>query len=154
EPWEVPFEFPLFQAAASIVEKLGATEDAALRITNLAFFVLTALLLYGLVRRVAGVPAAVGALVAFVASPFALVWSRTSMIEFLATAGAVGYCWAVISWREHRRPVFAVLALASGLVAMLVKPTTGVFWILPALLYRPGVGSLAPARAKRLRFNA
>ncbi len=59
------------------------------------------------------------------------------MIEYLATAGAVGFAWATIAWREDRRPAVGGLALAAGLVGMLVKPTTAVFWVLPALGYRP-----------------
>ncbi len=152
-PFEVPFEFPLFQAAAAVVMKVGVDPDVALRLTCLACFAVTALLLYALVRRVATRIAAAGALVAFLASPFALVWSRTSMIEFLATAGALGFCLATIGWRERRRPWLAVLALGAGLVGLLVKPTTAVFWILPALLYRPASGSPGAQRSGRLRVD-
>lgn len=136
EPFEVPFEFPLFQAGAAVVMKLGVAEDQALRLTALACFLATALLLYGLMRHVAGRAAALASLAAFVFTPFALVWSRASMIEYLATAGAVGFAWALIAWREERRPVWGGLALVAGLVGMLVKPTTAVFWIAPALAYR------------------
>ncbi len=54
EPFEVPFEFPLFQAAASLVMDVGVRDDVAMRLTGLTCFLLTALLLYGLVRRVDG----------------------------------------------------------------------------------------------------
>jgi hypothetical protein len=137
EPFEVPFEFPLYQALATVPMKLGVGEDASLRLTSLACFLLTALLLYGLVRYVAGPVSAVATVVAFAFTPLALLWSRTSMIEYLATAGAVGLAWGVILWRDERRKVFFALALVAGLVGMLVKPTTAFFWILPALLYRP-----------------
>jgi hypothetical protein len=137
EPFEVPFEFPLFQAAASTVMDAGAGDDFAMRLTGLACFLLTAFLLYGLVRYVADRISAIAALVAFLASPFAVLWGRSSMIEYLATAGAVGFAWATIAWRENRRPELAGLALVAGLVGMLVKPTTAVFWIIPALAYRP-----------------
>ena len=137
EPFEAPFEFPLYQALAALPMELGLAEDTALRLTSLVCFVLTALLLWGLVRYVAGPVSGVGALVAFVFTPLALLWSRTSMIEYLATAGAVGFAFALVLWRDRRRPLFVALALAAGLVGMLVKPTTAVFWILPALLYRP-----------------
>lgn len=149
EPFVIPFEFPLFQALASFVMDVGIDEDAALRLTGAACFLVAALLLYGLVRRIAGRVSALAALVAFAFSPFALVWSRTSMIEYLATAGAVGYTWALIEWRETRRPLPVGLALAAGLVTMLVKPTTAVFWILPGLAYRPSGrsrGSHSPRR--------
>jgi hypothetical protein len=114
---------------------LGVDADAALRGTALACFLLTAVLLYGLTRRVAGRAAAVGALVAFLFSPFGLEWSRASLVEYLATAGAVGMVWAGIEWRERRHWAFVVLAVVAGTAAMLVKLTTGSFWILPLLLY-------------------
>jgi 4-amino-4-deoxy-L-arabinose transferase-like glycosyltransferase len=137
EPFEIPFEFPLLQAGASIVIDLGVEEDLAMRLSGLACFLTTALFLYGLVRQVAGPVAAFGALVAFTLTPFALLWSRTSMIEYLATAGAVGFTWAFVARRESGRPLLGALALVAGSIGMLVKPTTAVFWILPALLYRP-----------------
>ena len=136
EPFEVPFEFPLFQAAASVVMDAGVDDDVAMRLTGLVCFLLTATLLNGLVRHVADRPSAVAALVAFLATPFALIWGRTSMIEYLATAGAVGFAWATVAWRENRRPEVAGLALVAWLVGMLVKPTTAAFWLLPALGYR------------------
>jgi Dolichyl-phosphate-mannose-protein mannosyltransferase len=145
DPFEVPFEFPLFQLAASFAMDLGLDEEVALRLTGAACFVATALLLYGLVRRIAGRVSAFGALVAFALSPFALGWSRTSMIEYLATAGAVGFTWALIAWRENRRPLVGGVALAAGLVAMLVKPTTAIFWVAPGLLYRLGDRSDRPS---------
>jgi hypothetical protein len=137
EPFEVPFEFPLFQAAASVAMDVGFDDDTAMRLTGLVCFLLTAILLYGLVRHVADRPSAIAALVAFVATPFSLVWGRASMIEYLATAGAVGFAWATVAWRDNRRPEIAGLALAAWLVGMLVKPTTAAFWLLPALGYRP-----------------
>ncbi len=140
EPFEVPFEFPLFQAAAALVMDAGVDDDLAMRLTGLLCFLLTGGLIYGLVRYVADPVSGVAALVAFLATPFALLWGRASMIEYLATAGAVGFAWATIAWRQNRRPAVAGLALAAGLVGMLVKPTTAVFWIIPALAYRP-VGS-------------
>jgi hypothetical protein len=132
---EVPYEFPLFQALATFPMNLGVDSDAAMRGTALACFLLTAVLLYGLVRRVGGRPAAVGTLVAFLYSPFGLQWSQASLVEYLATAGAIGFVWAGIEWRDRKRWPFLTLAVIAGSVAMLVKITTGIFWILPFLLY-------------------
>lgn len=150
KPFEVPFELPLFQAAASLVMDVGLRDDVAMRSTGLACFLLTAFLLYGLVRHVAGSVSAVAALLAFVATPFAIQWSRTSMIEYLATAGAVGFAWATVAWRDSRRPALGALALVAGLVGMLVKPTTAVFWMLPALGYRPTDSSRGSGRGRHL----
>lgn len=151
DPFEVPFEFPLFQAAASIVMDAGAADDFAMRLTGLACFLLTALLLYGLVRHVAGSIAAIAALIALVMTPFSLVWARASLIEYLATAGGVGFAWATIVWRERGQPLSGVVALIAGLVGMLVKPTTAVFWLVPALAYQPAEAP-PPASRRRIRI--
>jgi hypothetical protein len=137
EPFEIPFELPLYQAAASLVMDLGVADDTAMRATTLLCFLATALLLYGLVRYVAGRTAALGSLAAFVLTPLAVVWSRASTIEYLATAGAVGFAWAFVVWRDRRQPSVGVLCLLAGLVGVLVKPTTAIFWLIPALAYRP-----------------
>jgi 4-amino-4-deoxy-L-arabinose transferase-like glycosyltransferase len=135
-PWQVPFEFPLYQVLATVPMHLGVGPDTSLRLTALACFLLTGLLLFALVRLVASTVAAYAALLVFLFSPFALLWSRASMIEYLATAGAVGWAYAGIRWRETRRPMFAVLAVVLGTIAMLVKVTTAAFWVLPLLAYR------------------
>jgi 4-amino-4-deoxy-L-arabinose transferase-like glycosyltransferase len=130
-PFEVPFEFPLFQAFASLVMDAGIRPDPALRITGLAFFLATAALIYLIVRRLAGIPGAVAATLVFVASPFGLVWSRTSMIEYLATAAVLAWvlCWLI--WVDRRRWGWLVGAVAAGVVAAMVKITTAAFWGLP-----------------------
>jgi hypothetical protein len=136
EPFELPFEFPLFQAGAALLMEVGVDETVALRLGCFLCFVATALLLYGMLRHVAGRVVALCAFAAFSFFPFSLVWSRTSMMEYLATAGAIGWTWGLIAWRERRRPLSGALALTAGLVGMLVKPTTAVFWVIPALVYR------------------
>jgi len=132
---DVPFELPLFQAIATVPANLGISLDEALRLTNLAFFMTTAVLLYGVVRRVSGRTAALASFVAFVFCPFGFVWSRTAMIEYLATAGALGFVWSGILWRDERRRRYAAIAVVAGSTAMLVKITTGMFWVLPFVLY-------------------
>jgi hypothetical protein len=152
EPYEVPFEFPLFQAAAAAVMGAGADDDFAMRLTGLVCFVATALLLYGLVRHVVGPIGALAALVAFVVTPFSLLWARASLIEYLATAAGIGFTWGLIRWRERGRPLSAAAALVAGVVGMLVKPTTAVFWIVPAFSYRPA--AVEPTRRHRIRIVA
>ena len=149
-PFELPFEFPLFQAGASLVMDAGVEDDTAMRLTALGCFVLTALLLYGLVRHVAGRVSAVAALAAFALTPFSFLWARASLIEYLATAGAIGFAWATILWRERGRPLPGALALVAGAVGMLVKPTTAVFWIAPALAYRPNAPARESARREQI----
>ena len=136
-PFEAPFEFPLFQALAALVMDAGVAPDLALRLTGLACFLLTAAALWLLVRRIATPVTAVLALAFFVCSPFGLLWSRTSLIEYLATAASLWFVVTGMAWRDRPGMVTWIAAVVLGAVAMAVKITTGVFWILPLLAYRP-----------------
>lgn len=135
-PFDLPFEFPLYQAIASIPMTAGVDPDLALRVVCLITFLATAVLLWGLIRHVAGSTVAMATLVFFAFSPLAIVWSRTSMIEYTATAGALAMVWAGIVWRERRGALLYWAAFAAAMVAMLVKPTTGAFYLLPLFLFR------------------
>lgn len=133
-PWELPFEFPLFQAIAAIVMNAGFGVESSLRGTNLAFFLVTAGALWAMVRHHWSDRVAFATLVAFLFSPFALEWSRASMIEFLATAGAVGAAWAALRWDETDRRGWLAIALAFASLAALVKLATAVIWLVPLLV--------------------
>ncbi len=138
-PYELPMEFPAQQAVAALVMNAGVEPDLAARLTNLAAFFLSAALLYGLVRRVAGPVAAFAAAVVFLFLPTNILWSRASLVEYGATAGALGFLWAGIAWRERPRWGMLAIALAAGTVGILIKPTTPIFWTLPLLFWRvPG----------------
>lgn len=154
-PYEAPFEFPLFQAAASLLMRAGLEPDPALRASGLFFFLLTGALLFQLARHVSGERLALAALLLFLFSPHALLWARTSMIEYVATAGAVGYVLFGIRWRERARPADLALALVTGAVGMLVKAPSALFWTLPLIAYR-AKGEPAGVRgwwAARLRLD-
>ncbi len=130
-PFTHPQEFPLFQALASLVMRIGVADDAAMRVTALVCYLLTAFLLFGLVRHVAGTVAAFATFALFLFSPFGLLWSRASLIEYLVTAAMVAYVWAGLLYRERRSWALFGVALAAGCVAMLVKPSAGAFAAIP-----------------------
>jgi 4-amino-4-deoxy-L-arabinose transferase-like glycosyltransferase len=134
-PFEVPMEFPLVQALAALVMDAGVTPDLAMRLTHLGLFFLSAGLLYGLLRHTADEQVAAAGLVFFLFVPANILISRTSLVEFGAIAGAIGYLWAGIAWRERPRWWTWSLALLAGSLGMLVKPTTPLFWVLPLVLW-------------------
>ena len=119
-PWTIPFEFPLFQALASIPMSWGVDADTADRATALVFFIITAGALWALVRIVAGRRVAAIALVVFSFSPFALLWSRASMMEYLATAAALGWVISALRWRQKADWRWAVLGGLLGAVAFAI----------------------------------
>lgn len=135
-PWVFGFEFPLFQAIGSLLMDAGLAPDVAMRTLGLVTFLFTGWLAYVLLTRLAGAIAGLAALGAFLFSPFGLLWGRTSLIEYLATAAALGFLLAAVHWLEDRRPATYGVALTLGVTAMLVKVTTGAFYLLPLLALR------------------
>ena len=133
KPWQVPFEFPLFQAMAAVIMNLGGGIDWSMRISSVICFVATAVAVWGLVRHLSTRTAACIALLVFLVSPFDVFWSRASMIEYMATAFSVGYVWAGMVWIDTRQRRFAALAIVLGTLAMLVKVTSALFWMRAAV---------------------
>ena len=134
-PWQVPFEFPLFQAMGAVIMDLGGGIDWSMRISSVICFMATAVAVWGLVRHLSTRTAAALALLVFLASPFDVFWSRASMIEYMATAFSVAYVWVGMIWIDTRQRRFAALAIVLGTLAMLVKVTSAVFWMVPLILY-------------------
>jgi hypothetical protein len=151
-PFIFPHEFPLFQAFAAIVMDIGVAPDLSLRLTALATFVLAALMLWALVRRMAGPLPALVALCAFVFLPLNFLFSRAALPEYLALAGALGWLYWGIAWRDRRQGMAVYAAsMVAGTIGMLTKPTTPLFWVLPLILYRaaqetPGARNWVRAR--------
>jgi Gpi18-like mannosyltransferase len=151
-PFVLPIEFPLFEAVAALVMDAGVAPDLAMRLTTLATFVVAAFLLWGLMRRMAGALAAFAALCFFLFLPLNLLFSRASLIEYLAVAGALGWLWAGIAWRDRPQSgVLYAISMLAGVVGMLTKAATPVFWVVPLVLYRsrheqPGVAGWLRAR--------
>jgi 4-amino-4-deoxy-L-arabinose transferase-like glycosyltransferase len=133
-PFALPIEFPLFQAAAAIVMDLGVAPDAAVRLTALACFLITALLVWRLLVALAGEAAGLAGLAAFLFSPLGLLLSRMSLIEYMATAGSLAFIFWALRWHQTGRWVWYFAALAAGLVGLLVKMTTGVMYLVPLMI--------------------
>ena len=130
-PFVLPSEFPLFQALGALVMTLGVPDDPAMRVAGLITFVLCAVALWLLVRDVAGRATAYLAVAIFTATPLSLLWSRTSMIEYLALGAGLAFLWAGLRWSDRREWRWWALALAFGIVAALVKPPTYVGCAIP-----------------------
>jgi 4-amino-4-deoxy-L-arabinose transferase-like glycosyltransferase len=135
-PGFLPQEFPIFQAVGALLIDAGAPPDPAMRVVGLASFVLCAVLLYLLARRVVSPAASLVVLAAFLFNAHAWVYGRTALIEYLANAGAIGYLLFAIRWLEGRRLRHWFLAVAAATVGMLVKITTMGFLLFPILLWR------------------
>ena len=125
-PWRVPLEFPVFQIAAAGLVRAGVRNiDVASRVTSLLFFYLSAWLLYALCRlHIESRSASVSILLAYVWLPFAIFWSRTSMIDYASVASALAYLYCLSRWLTRERASDLALAIASGCLLYLIKLTT------------------------------
>jgi len=137
EPWTIPFEFPLFQAVASVPMAFGASAEVANRSVGLLFFALSAAALWALMRLMSSRAAAAVAVVVFSFSPFGFLWSRSSMIEYLATAGVIVWVIGTVRWIATRDWRWAAVGAAAGVIAALVKSTTAFAWVAPIILLAP-----------------
>jgi hypothetical protein len=133
-PWECPFEYPVFQLVAAAVDSIAPWNnlDVSIRLTNLAFFYLTAVALYLLTRLIfrKGEVALFTAAI-FLFSTYNIFWSRTSMIESAATFFALAYLVTFIRWTQKPRGGLFLLCLFFGILSCLTKITT---FVIPAFI--------------------
>lgn len=134
-PWEVPFEFPLFQCcAALLIKATGMPVDMGCRATSIIFFYLSAWALWALCRLYLDKNASALILLFYLWIPFNIFWSRTSMIEFAAMNFALWYLYFLLRWlRSPDRWGWIIGAVLTGAVGAAVKITT-MFTIVPAAL--------------------
>jgi hypothetical protein len=135
-PGFIPQEFPIFQALGALVMDLSVPADMSMRIVGLVSFLASAAMLYLLARRLMGEVGALVALGAYLFNAHAWLYGRTSLIEYQATAAGLAFLYLAIRWMGERRMLQWIAAAVAGVLAILVKITTGGFLLLPALLWR------------------
>jgi len=124
----VPMEFPLFQAIASLGVSAGLTPDGASRLLGLLAFQATAVLLAVLLLRRHGRVVAIMAVGLFELLPFGLFWGAASLIDFFAVSLAMLMVYALGRWFERGSPWFLVIGAIASVLAFLVKATTAPAW--------------------------
>jgi hypothetical protein len=125
---DVPMDFPLVQAVAAVLIRLGVGPDSAMRIVGLAGFQAAAILVAVLVLRWHGRLAAIVVLALFEFSPFGLAWGAAALIDFPAVALSVGMVVGLDAWFRSGSRISLVLGAMSGWLAFLVKTTTPPAW--------------------------
>jgi hypothetical protein len=127
-PFALPLELPLFQAMAAPLLRLGLPVEPVLRGLDLLWFSVSALLIYLIGRRLAGRQTALIALIAFTFSPFAILWSRTALIEYLAVAAGLAVLYFTMLALDRHSWRWTAAAAIAGAIALTVKDTTGAVW--------------------------
>lgn len=120
----VPFEFPIYQAAVSAVSSLGFDLETTAASVSLIVFESGAVLLWLLLKRWVDEPAAVIGAFLWQLLPFGLHWGTTPLIDFTSVAlGLVAVLGADAYINDGRMGALAGASLATSLL-LLVKPTT------------------------------
>jgi hypothetical protein len=125
---DVPMEFPLVQAVAAVLIRMGVGPDSAMRIVGLAGFQATAILLAVLVFRWHGKLSAIVGVALFEFSPFGLAWGAAALIDFPAAALSLGMVVGLDAWFRTGSRIGLPLGVLSCWLAFLVKATTPPAW--------------------------
>jgi hypothetical protein len=137
-PWQIPIEFPLFQATAAIIFKAGlGSLDFACRLTALLFFYISALFLHRLCQKIFLDNKTSFMILAFYLwLPFNINYSTEPLIDYLALALVLAYLYFILRWLDTRSSFWnALLAMICGSLGILVKPTTMPVVVIPIIVF-------------------
>ncbi len=130
-PWSIPFEFPLYQwLAAILANATGMGIDNSARLVSAVFHVGCVVMVYRVVLAIRADRALALCIAgAFAASPYALFWGRSVMIESTAVFFGLVFVWALARLRGAplgypRMLGLGLVAVLSAVLSALVKVTT------------------------------
>jgi hypothetical protein len=137
KPWSIPFEFPLYQWTTVVVSNTtGWPLVEAGRLVSAFCFYLGLPALAGLLRRLgAPGPHRLVVLSLVLTSPLYVYYTRAILIETMALMFGLWYLYALVESLERRSIPWLALAALAGTGAGLVKVTTFMVFVLPALAW-------------------
>ncbi len=128
-PWEAPHEFPLFQASAALLMTTGLGPDVADRLASMLWFLASAVVLWVLVRRIAGGIVALASVGWYAIMPLSIFWSRAATIEYLVLTMALAAIVSTVRWVDTGHARWLGLAVLLASIASVVKVTTWAGWL-------------------------
>jgi hypothetical protein len=136
-PWQVPLEFPLYQAICTVFSNITRLElTLSSRLMSLAIFYLSALFLILLcIKFIESKALCIIILTVYLWLPFNIRYSTEILPDFLSVALALSYLYWIYKWLvSPRNYLFFVLAVSSGCLGAMVKITTMPIVMIPAIL--------------------
>jgi hypothetical protein len=137
-PWQIPIEFPLFQATAAIIFKAGLGDvDFVCRLTALIYFYISALFLYLLCKKIFSDNQTIFLILSlYLWLPFNIHYSTEPLIDYLALTLTLAYLYFILRWLDTRASFSNVLlATICGSLGVLVKPTTIPVVVVPIIIF-------------------
>ena len=126
-PYEIPFEFPIFQNIAGMVGKIFNTSpELAGRSTSLFFYCMTGIITYKIILKFTSYLVAIFCITFFYLTPFSLQWSNAMLIESTALFFLVLSLALSIKFFECDRFYWVILSSISLGISALTKITTAI----------------------------
>ena len=138
--------FPLSEAITALLYKAFGPSPTWDRLVALAFFLISAAYVRGIVRRLAGERAGALATLAYLALPLGQYFSRVPHIEFSVLAAVDGTLYHSLRACSERRASHTVAATLCSVIAGLIKApylATLAVPLLLLLLARPAIAAFA-----------
>jgi hypothetical protein len=127
----IPMEFPLFQIlSAGISSILKVNSSISTRMLSIIFFQITAILTYFVAKRFLRKDIGFSFLLLFQATPFALVWGHSALIEWMPIAFILASVLCADMWAKQDSRINSILLVCLScmffITGFLVKVTTGI----------------------------
>ena len=136
-PWQVPFEFPLYQAVSTIMANLSSINiQTASHITSLVIFYTSAIFLFLICNEYfPDIFIACAIFAVYIWFPFTFFYSNEILIDFMALTFALGFIYLAIKWFKKPTNIsLGILAILFVSLGSLVKITTTPIIVIPFLL--------------------
>ena len=124
-PYQVPFEFPLFQNISALVGNIfNLNVIASGRTTSLLFFCLSGMLTFNLVKKITTNSIAILSICLLYLTPFSIQWSNAVLIESLANFFLILSATFLRLYFERKSSYLIFLSVSALSLSALVKITT------------------------------
>jgi hypothetical protein len=134
-PWIIPFEFPLYQAASTLLSRVVGDLTFSSHLTSVISFYISALFLLLLcLEYFKSRLAAFIILTIYLWLPYNIHFSTEILIDYTSVAFALGFIYFLKKWLDNPRQwLLSALTIFCGCITALVKITTFPIVIFPAI---------------------
>jgi hypothetical protein len=133
--WNFVHEFPLYQWLVSLPMRLGLPFEISARITTIIFFFIGFFFFLRLVERLTDERTVPWAALAYLASPFCIVYSRTCLVDFTALAFLLASFDFAFRALETKRKDFYMAVVVAGVLGGLAAVIKTNLWFSPILFF-------------------
>jgi hypothetical protein len=131
----VPFEMPIFQAGAALLQHIGFDSDSSGQILAFCMFQISAILTWILATRWFSKQIAITSTILFQFVPYSLEWGSAYLIESTALAFSLAVVLFLDNWYRGGNITNVFWSGVFSVLAFLTKITTPIGWFFGALVY-------------------